>query len=254
MNNQNKILIFSSISLIMGLALFVYFSDESPKNFAKYMQTSHKAKNKGRDISSVKNSNRQLAKLKGVKEKDLATKKPRYDKNAKRVFKLRRLAGIGNASTMKNNIKNKLKAQKSKYINIGDLQISLLDDTFAVKISDIDEKQYKIIEERKGYYLVEAKDGVSVHSLPVVAVEGSSTLGIFTGVLKLKFNNYSKLETVLDGKNFDYIITQKYPGIDRAFFQFDNYSDTMSAFEELKKSQDIDTVEIEILQYQRSAR
>lgn len=122
------------------------------------------------------------------------------------------------------------------------------DDIHAIKEGEPLPDEYELIEKKLGHVIIRT-NFTPDNACSIVIPEGSQTMAVFTGILKIKFVNYDEgLDFVnrLNGyvsKEFDYI--------NSILFQLDSYEDTISAYKTLKSHPDVENVDYELLQYAR---
>ena len=127
-----------------------------------------------------------------------------------------------------------------------------MEDMYAVRKEDIDLSKFDIVEDRGYFVVIKSQQAPSVDILEVVKVKGSKKLGIFTGILKVKLNDFELADSMLD--QYAHEIEESYPQIGRVFYKFYSYQETIEAFNFLKSHPNVNSVDVEILQYERSSR
>lgn len=121
---------------------------------------------------------------------------------------------------------------------------------FAVKKDDYPE--FKGASEKLGFYILDAeslKRSVPPESLSVVENNETGALGIFTGLISVKFYDLEALKDLSLSVSFNVKI--RFDHIAIAHLEFDSYEDTMIAYRELSSIKEVQRVSVEVLEFTR---
>ena len=241
MKKRYKILICSGLFATTAL---LYLINKNPENeslgYERYISKNKSEKNERENKSSQ-------SKIKNVQER-----KNMSNRNISSVSP--------GAENIELNLKKLSQAKFAKHEFLNDdlfvfedgQEFAPIEDFYSVRKEDIDLSQFNIIEDRGYFVVIKSQQAPSVDILEVVKVKGSKKLGIFTGILKVKLNDFELADSMLD--QYAHEIEETYPQIGRVFYKFYSYQETMEAFIFLKSHPNVNSVDVEILQYERSSR
>lgn len=239
-NEKNKLKIFTvtSLSIIVCL-LYVFTGPANNPDQIDFLVYQHK-----NQIDFAKE-----ARLESTKNE----KTSNDDKNFREIAQRRPLPNPGRTVRPKPVVHQKnpsLEIEDSEY-DISKNGITLKHNIFAIKNDQQLPSEYQLIEEKLGYYIVQTQNSPK-DALGVVAIEGSKHYAIFTGVLKIKFFNIEQAGDIV--ADFPGRVSEDYSYINTLLVQFDQFEETMLAFDELKKHPGVSGIEIELLQFQRTSK
>ncbi len=239
MKNKIKPTLLSLLSIsIVGLLIY-YWSLPEQNEFSKY-RPNVEVEEEGKDVT--------------ISNKGEKTRKP-----ANREKQIVRPKLVGQSPFLKRQERNIQKNPKfvseliinsEQSFNNGDYDFSLVENLFAIREKDYNGTDE--IVERKLNYVIVKSDSIPNLSTPVVQNLKNGSFAIFTGVLKVKLFDYAELVNI--NISAAYVITDEYKYLDRVFFKFDDYQETISSYEELKVNGLVELVEIELLEYVRTNR
>ena len=227
----------------MGLSLgvvglFYLQNKQSAVENVNFQSYQHQNKVSKKAIATV-NEPESIKVIPSKVNREIAQRKPLpNDGRGPRPLRLRRVK------------KEPINSQKNAY-DIKINGITLKHNFYAIKNDQDIPEDYKLIEEKLGFYIVETnltpKDGLSI-----VTTEDSEEYAIFTGILKIKFKNILDSGDILSEYNGR--VSEDYSHIKTILFQFDQFEETMQAFSELQNNPGVERVSVELLQYQRSSK
>lgn len=122
------------------------------------------------------------------------------------------------------------------------------EEIHAIKEGDELPSEYQLIETKLGHHIIKTNLTPS-NAAAVVLPEGSQSVAIFTGVLKIKFKDYQTGQGLLN--DYPGFVTEEYAYISSLLFQMDSYEQTIEAYQQLKNHPEVENVEYELLQYAR---
>lgn len=151
-------------------------------------------------------------------------------------------------------IKNSFEAKGRKF--------NLISSHFAVPLNDYVPQDYTGRKVAAGHAIVELAEGENppAQALALVKSKNSSGVAIFTGILKIKFNDYkdaADLDDILVQQGVDVVfeLEEQHPNIRIGFFKFTSYDDTLGAYSALKTLVGkgvIERVEVDLIEWLRS--
>ena len=246
-----------SIALIGGL--FFYFSpSEDVAVFSRYNEFVESARVKiGQDENKAEQLNGNKKKTRRLPSSSPdENQSGQLDRPVRPATKFSHSVKKINVSKLDlaDRLESKIQVQGKKYLVVNNLM--------AVKKEDLGPGPFGQWEEFAGYYLIKKsiKDSVDSNAKTVLYNEDSGGIAIFMGVLKIQFFDYAdndKLKEIMTRIYADSIrmeLIEERENINLAFYQFENYEQTMSVYhllqtEELKKI--IKRTTIDLIQWKR---
>ena len=128
---------------------------------------------------------------------------------------------------------------------------NILNNFFAVLDTEDNRKLYPDAIHKLNYLIVEG-DLPPVDSLKVSQNTDNGTVGIITGVLKVKLKDISMMNQIFEHNN--YSIDQSYEHINLVHYKFTSIDQALKSYEELKTNPNVSRVNIEVLEYSRHQR
>ena len=242
--DDKKIIYFWGTILVFStVALFIYQNSDSFSDSTSYLSYQKKAKLRGQiankendSINSDKKIKREIA-----QRRELPSRSSGSGPFPKPLRRKKKENSI--------NSDNRYYEESEFDIQVGDL--TLKHDIYALKDTEEIPDDYTIIDKKLGHYIVKTNQ-TPKNALGIVAVAGSKSFAIFTGVLRITLYDYEDKDVVLN--DFDGNTAHSYEHLNTVLFQFDQFEKTMLAFKDLEGRAEVKKVSIELLQYQRSSK